>query len=144
MLCLKLGWRNIFRNKKRTLLCSLAIGIGLAALIITDGFMIGMKQNMIKNITQTFLGDFQIHRENFRTTLEIEKTINQLGSIENHLKRDPLVSIFTKRIMSYGMISSAANVSNIILFGVDGNVENKFLIDFETRLILEIIVLCLR
>ena len=28
----KLAWRNIFRNKRRTIIASVAIGIGLAAL----------------------------------------------------------------------------------------------------------------
>ena len=36
MLILKLGWRNILRNKRRTVLSGLAIGFGLAAIIFVD------------------------------------------------------------------------------------------------------------
>ncbi len=46
---IKLAWRNILRNKRRTIIAGLAIGIGLAAMIFSDAFMIGMKNNMIKS-----------------------------------------------------------------------------------------------
>jgi ABC-type lipoprotein release transport system permease subunit len=46
-LYLKLAVRNLFRNKRRTFIAGSAIGIGLAALIFTDAFMIGMEQNMV-------------------------------------------------------------------------------------------------
>ena len=55
----KIAWRNIFRNIRRTVLASLAIGIGLAALIFTDAMMIGMIESMIRTATDTFLGQGQ-------------------------------------------------------------------------------------
>ena len=48
-LFIKLAWRNIFRNKRRTFIAGIAIGIGLASLIFVDALIIGMKKNMIQN-----------------------------------------------------------------------------------------------
>ena len=44
MMFIKIGYRNIFRNKRRSLLTSIIIGLGLAAMIITDGFLSGMNE----------------------------------------------------------------------------------------------------
>ena len=74
-LYLKLAWRNLFRNKRRTFIAGTAIGIGLASLIYVDAIMIGMEENMIRSATASFLGEGQIHREGFRQTFEVEKTI---------------------------------------------------------------------
>ena len=52
MILIKLAWRNIFRNKRRTLIAATAIGIGLAALIFVDALMIGMSENMVRNSHQ--------------------------------------------------------------------------------------------
>ncbi|NUM75680.1 ABC transporter permease, partial [candidate division KSB1 bacterium] len=63
---LKLAWRNLFRNRRRSFLAGTAIGTGLAALIFVDALIIGMERNMIKSATASFLGEGQIHRQGFR------------------------------------------------------------------------------
>ena len=75
---IKLAWRNILRNKRRTIIASIAIGIGLASLIMTDAVMKGMNSNMIKSATSSFMGEAQIHGSDFRETREVEKTVNTL------------------------------------------------------------------
>ena len=47
LLYIKLAWRNIFRNKRRTIISGLAIAIGLASLIYVDALYIGMKNNIV-------------------------------------------------------------------------------------------------
>jgi ABC-type lipoprotein release transport system permease subunit len=120
---IKLAWRNIFRNKRRTIIASIAIGIGLASLIMSDAMMKGMYSNMIKSATASFMGEAQIHNRDFRETQEVEKTVNKLEQVVKDLKTDPLVDKFTLRTLSMGMISSPANVSAIMLVGIDPETE---------------------
>ena len=65
MLLLKLAWRNLFRNVRRTLLTVMLVGFSLVALILTDGIMIGIQESMVGTITQTLAGEAQIHRRGF-------------------------------------------------------------------------------
>ncbi len=69
MILLRLAWRNVLRNRRRTILAGLAIGIGLAGIIFVDGLLVGVEAAMIRFATSTFLGHAQIHSEDFRTTL---------------------------------------------------------------------------
>ena len=120
---IKLAWRNIFRNKRRTIIASTAIGIGLAALIFIDGLWMGMEENMIKTATGSFLGDGQIHRAGFRDTQEVEMTINELDALSGNLKREAIVAHFTRRTLAFAMITSPANVSAINLVGIEPSTE---------------------
>jgi ABC-type lipoprotein release transport system permease subunit len=61
IMLLKLAWRNVLRNKRRTVLSGLAVGVGLAAMIFVDGLYKGMLESMIRTATDTFLGQGQIH-----------------------------------------------------------------------------------
>ena len=122
----KLAWRNIFRNKRRTLIAATAIGIGLTALIFIDAFMIGMEEKMIQTATGSFLGDAQIHREGFRDEQEAALTIQALGAVTASLTEEPVVQHFTQRVLVSGMITSPANVSAINLVGIHPPTE-KFL-----------------
>ena len=122
----KLAWRNIFRNKRRTIIAATAISIGLAALIFVDAFMIGMRENMIRTATASFLGEAQIHREGFRDEQEVSLTVQALGSVTESLAKEESVAHFTQRTLASSMITSPANVSAINLVGIHPPTE-KFL-----------------
>ena len=126
MILVKLAWRNIFRNKRRTLIAATAIGIGLTALIFIDAFMIGMEETMIRTATASFLGDAQIHREGFRDAQEVSLTVQALDSVTESLAKEEIVAHFTQRTLASSMITSPANVSAISLVGVHPPTE-KFL-----------------
>ena len=126
LILVKLAWRNIFRNKRRTLIAATAIGIGLTALIFIDAFMIGMAETMIRTATASFLGDAQIHREGFRDAQETSMTIQALDEVTASLAEETIVQHFTQRVLVSGMITSPANVSAINLVGVHPPTE-KFL-----------------
>lgn len=118
-LLLKLAWRNLFRNTRRTVLSGLAIGVGLAALIYGDALMLGMVDNMVRTATATFPGEAQIHGAQFRQTHEVESTIQNLDQVLADLRQEPKVKAFTVRVMSFAMLSSAADVGSVLLYGVD-------------------------
>ena len=126
LILVKLAWRNIFRNKRRTLIAAAAIGIGLTALIFIDAFMIGMEATMVRTATASFLGDAQIHREGFRDEQEASLTIQALDEVTASLDGEAIVQHWTQRVLVAGMITSPANVSAINLVGVHPPTE-KFL-----------------
>ena len=126
MILVKLAWRNIFRNKRRTFIAATAIGIGLTALIFIDAFMIGMEETMIRTATASFLGDAQIHREGFRDVQEVSLTVQALDSVTENLAKEKIVAQFTQRTLASSMITSPANVSAINLVGIHPPTE-KFL-----------------
>jgi ABC-type lipoprotein release transport system permease subunit len=123
MLLLRLAWRNIFRNKRRTIIAATAIGIGLASLIFTDGLIIGMEETMVRNLTASFLGEGQIHAEGFRQTGAAENTIHGLKGLTERLERDSRISCFAVRAISPGMLSSTADYRPVEVVGVEPDRE---------------------
>jgi len=122
-LFLKLAVRNLFRNKRRTLIAGTAIGIGLASLIFTDALIIGMEKNMIASATESFMGEAQIHRNGFRESLEVEKTIANKNNLVNRLENEKIVERFTQRTISFAMITSPANLSSVTMVGINPQTE---------------------
>ncbi|MXY28522.1 ABC transporter permease [Candidatus Poribacteria bacterium] len=123
LILVKLAWRNIFRNKRQTIIAATAIGIGLTALIFMDALMIGMQEILIRTATASFLGDAQIHRESFRDEQEVSLTIQALDEVTASLSEETIVQHWTQRVLVFGMITSPANVSAINLVGVDPATE---------------------
>ncbi len=125
MIWIKLAWRNIFRNKRRTYIAGTAIGLGLASLIFTDALIIGMEKNMIHSATLTYLGEGQIHRQDYRQTQDAELTINHLPAILDSLKQEKIVRAYSVRAMATGMISSPADMQVVNMVGIDPHLERE-------------------
>jgi ABC-type lipoprotein release transport system permease subunit len=116
---IKLAWRNVLRNKRRTIIAGIAIGIGLACLIFYDGLIIGMEDVAIRSATDSFIGEAQIHREGFQSSRDTVLTINRSDEVIKDLEADTLVKDYSPRSLAMGMITSPANVNSVMLVGVD-------------------------
>ena len=120
---LKLAWRNIFRNRRRTFLTGLIIGIGLAAMIFVDAYIVGMKDGMISSATSSFLGHAQIHREGFQDSQDADLTIARTDQLVEQLRNDPHVEAFSERTLSYGTISAPADIASVVIYGIEPQSE---------------------
>ena len=119
MIYVKLAWRNLFRNKRRTIISGTAIGMGLVALIFTDAVLIGMSNNYVHNATSSFMGEAQILRKGFRETMDVDASIVDFTKVISDLEKEPIVDRFAPRTSAFGTITSATNMSGVNIFGVD-------------------------
>ena len=113
------------RNKRRTLLSGLAMGLGLAALIFADAISVDMSGAMVRTATSTFMGEAQIHGSGFRDTFEMERVVKRGAEILRRLPADPDVAEFAPRTVAFAMINSAANSSSVLMYGVDPSAEMR-------------------
>ncbi|MDA8129905.1 MAG: ABC transporter permease, partial [Elusimicrobia bacterium] len=120
---LKLAWRNNLRNKRRTFLAALAVGLGLAALIFTDAISVGMLKGLIDTATGTFMGQAQIHRKGFLDTADSDLQVNDGPRLLAELAADPLVARAAPRAVSFAMIASPSNSGSVMLYGLDPGAE---------------------
>lgn len=121
----KLGFRNIFRNSRRSIITCMIMGLGLGALIFADAFLHGLNENMINSVTDSFIGDGQIHRKEFLRTKELEKTITNSHATLEKLKAHTLIKAAVPRSISSGMIASPTDILPIAIYGIIPDEEEK-------------------
>ena len=62
---MKIAWRNIWRNTRRTILTVLAIGFGVALTVLTRGTQFGMYSQIVDFNISLSVGHAQIHRAGY-------------------------------------------------------------------------------
>ena len=127
---IKIAVRNLFRYKRRTLLTSSLIAFGVILVIVFGGLAISFKTQMIGTLTNTALGDLQIHKKGYvesidNLPLNLIMTGKELAEVEDVLKQDASVAAYSPRIKFGAMISNYAQTSNIRLSAVYPEMENK-------------------
>lgn len=122
---IKIAWRNIIRNKKRSLITIGAVGFGLGALIFLLSFVEGAHRQMIENYTSLVTGHIQIHVQGFQQTKKLELNIPQADLVMDKLKKIPEVKTVSTRVKSVGLISSSESSSGVAIVGIQPEQENK-------------------
>lgn len=123
MLLLKLAWRNLFRNVRRTVLTVMLVGFSLVALILTDGIMIGIQESMVGTITETLAGEAQIHRRGFLDDMDDELYITDPDPIIERVAANEAIAAYAPRVLSAGMITSSYNIAGGLIYGVNADRE---------------------
>jgi putative ABC transport system permease protein len=67
---LRLAFRNLTRNRRRTLLSLLAISIGIGALISFRGFVNGQRRMVLSGVVEGTLGAVQVHRKGYVASVQ--------------------------------------------------------------------------
>lgn len=116
---IKLAWRNLLRNKRRTVIAATAVSIGLAALVFVDATVEGMERNMIATATDSFLGEGQIHRRGFRRSYDPLLTVDSLPQVLWSLEQEEVVRYYSPRILARAMVASSAGAQAVTMVGVD-------------------------
>ena len=115
----KFAWKIIWRNGRRTVITGLAVGLGLGSMMFTEALMQGMSAHMIQTTTESWMGDAQIHRDDFLDTRNINLIIKRPDSTLSMLEQDSTVSFYTPRILSPASATSTTELKPVTLIGVD-------------------------
>jgi ABC-type lipoprotein release transport system permease subunit len=122
---LKLAWRNIWRNKRRSLIVITSVVMGLIAIVLTNGLANGMLQQMLFNQINLNISHIQIHKKGFNDNKIVQSYLPDYQKVESILKSNSAIESYSKRVLAAGILSSANNSSGVLIKGIDPLEESK-------------------
>jgi ABC-type lipoprotein release transport system permease subunit len=121
---LQLGWRNIWRNPRRTVVILTAVVIGVWCMITLGALMRGMIDQMVRNGIATLTGHIQVHSRGYRNDPVIENSIVDPQSVEHVLKEIlPAGSRWSSRVRVNAVASNARHSGGVVLVGINPAAE---------------------
>ena len=122
---LKLAWRNIWRNRRRSLIVLTSVIVGLVAIIISDGLSNGMIGQMLFNQIDLNISHIQVHKKGFNNNKVVKNYIPDYKKVESVLKSNSEIKDYSKRVFVTGILSSANNSSGVMIYGINPAQEAK-------------------
>ena len=117
---LQMGWRNIWRNPRRTIVIMTAVIIGVWAMIFLGALMRGISEQMVRNGIATLTGHIQVHHPGFRKDPVIENSIDTPEVVEVALSKVlPRDARWTPRVRVSAIASNARHSGGVTLVGID-------------------------
>lgn len=124
-LIFKLSWRNLWRNKRRTIISILAVVFAVMLTTAMRGIQLGTYESNIKNAVNLFSGHLQIQKTGYLDNPTLQKSFVFSGELESLLRQESEVVAFAPRVNADGLISFKENSMGALIFGIKPDEERR-------------------
>ncbi len=123
MLTLKLAYRNILRQRRRSLLTALSMAGGYMLFVFSMSLLEGSWSNVVDIFTLDHTGHIQVHKDDYAKRPKIHKTIENPAAVETTLKNHEDVTGWAPRVYSSALAYGGNKTSIAQIFGIDPELE---------------------
>lgn len=128
----QIGWRNLWRNPRRTAVILTAIVVGIISMVVLSAFGRGVMEGMVNNAINNLVGHIKIVDVDYRIDPDIENRIHDIESVFNEIDDSLSGSAsIVKRLRIDGMLSTSKDNVGVEIVGIEP--ENERGISFIGR-----------
>jgi len=121
---IKLAWRNIWRNKRRTIICSASVFFGVVLSSFMSSMQEGSYESYIKTIVNFYSGYIQIHQKGYWSDKIINNTLDytlakpKIPSLKG-------ITVTTPRLENYALASMEDITKGVMVIGIAPQQEDS-------------------
>ena len=116
---LKLSWRNIWRNKRRTLITIASVFFALWFSLIMRSMQVGSYSHMADGIVEAYTGSMQIHHEGYWNDRTLDNTFEYSPELSGEIETIDNVKAVIPRLESFALASTGEHTKGILVVGID-------------------------
>jgi len=120
-----MAWRNIWRNKRRTLITAASILFAVLFAILMRSIQLGSYQNMTDNVVQAYTGYIQVFDKDYYDDKTIDNSILIKDDLLELIESQKNVTLALPRLESFALASSGNQTKGIMLVGTDLEREDQ-------------------
>ncbi len=122
---LTMAWRNIWRNKRRSLITISSILFAIFFSVVMRGFQLGSYKNMVDNVVQAYTGYIQVFDRGYQSDKIIENTMLIESGIISEIEKTENVTLALPRLESFALASSGNQTKGVLVIGTDPEKDDQ-------------------
>jgi ABC-type lipoprotein release transport system permease subunit len=120
-----LAWRNIWRNKRRTLITAASVLSALLFALIMRSMQIGTYAKVTENLVQAYTGYIQVQKKGYWENKDINQSFSVSDSLVARISETSNVSAVVPRLEYFALCSFGLQAKGCALIGTDPEKEEK-------------------
>jgi ABC-type lipoprotein release transport system permease subunit len=121
---MRMAWRNLWRNRRRTGLALSAIGLSVMLVLAYTSILRAYGEWIVETITGPMLGHVQAHAPQWRKDRLMDRTIRGVDAQLAELRRDADVSSATARVYAPALAARGVEGFAVMVMGIDSRAES--------------------
>ena len=122
---LKIAWRNLWRNKRRTIITVASISFGVFFSVSMTSVQQGSLENMVENLVKFYSGYIQIQDSSYQDNRSVNHALDFTPSLEKIINSENLITNYTQRIEFFALASSGDKSRGAAIIGIVPEAENE-------------------
>jgi putative ABC transport system permease protein len=116
---LKLAWRNIWRNKRRTVISVAALALGVTAIVSMRSIFEVSTTEMARAITTGLIGHAQVHGRGYQDSPEMTNVVPDPVTVEARLANTLPGATTERRVVGAGLAGSEDVSAPVAVLGIE-------------------------
>ncbi|WP_282176328.1 ABC transporter permease [Vibrio nereis] len=122
----RLAWRNLWRQKRRTVLTSMALALALFLSLLTRSFQEGSYSANIENAAKFYTGLIQLQHPDFYTSNSIDDVLPKTQAFIQPVFDASSVTRALPRLESVALAASGERSKGVMVLGVEPEQEDAY------------------
>jgi ABC-type lipoprotein release transport system permease subunit len=123
---LKIAWRNLWRNKRRTLITSASVFFAVFFAVVMRSYQLGSYDSMILNFIESYSGYLQVQNVKYQDNPSVDYSFEYNASLAESITRINKVVSVAPHIESFALASSGTQTKGVAVLGIDPVMEKRF------------------
>lgn len=125
MWIIRMAWKNLWRNRSRTLITVAAIFFAVILSTIAQSLKQGVFENLVENVVSFYTGYIQVHKAGYQDEQILDNSFALSRTTEEKISGDPNIHFLTPRLESFALASSKEQTKGCLVAGIDPEKENN-------------------
>ncbi len=123
----QLAWKNLWRNRRRTLITSASVFFAIFFALVMRSFQLGAYDRLFKNVIESYSGYLQLQHIDYFDDPNLDNSFKIEQALIDQIKKDPNVNDVVPRLESFALAASGSHTQGVIVLGIEPDGENKVL-----------------
>lgn len=121
----KLAWRNVWRNRRRTIITIASVFFAVVLTIIMHSATTGLYEKMVNDIVSFSSGYIQIHQKGYWNERVIDNGFTEDLQLKRIMAGKPEIKTFVPRLESFALASSGEITKGVVVIGISPGQETE-------------------
>ena len=119
----KIAWRNLWRNKRRTLITVASVFFAVFFALLMRSIQLGSYDHMFRNVIESYTGYIQVQNEDFKDNPTVDNIFAFSSEIRQVLLKEKNVTDVVPRFESFALASSGPLTKGVLVLGIEPEKE---------------------
>lgn len=130
----QLAWRNLWRNKRRTLITAASVFFAVFFALVMRSFQLGTYEKMYRDVIESYSGYLQLQNTDYLDESSLDNGFVLEQSLTDLIDVDPNVTGVIPKLESFALAAAGSRTQGVMVIGMDPDNEQKTL-NIRNRLI---------